>query len=143
MAADQIDQDLDKPTFILCNSNAMFYQQMIHISHTYYLKLFLDRDINVLIWNYRAYGRSSGTPSPENLKGDIITVFKYLREQIGVRGKIGIYGRSLGGIPTSFIARQADMVIIDRSFSSLSQMAIHLFNGTIAEKLLKFGSCGW
>ena len=35
------------------------------------------------------------------------------------------------------------MVIIDRSFSSLSQMAIHLFNGTIAEKLLKFGSCGW
>lgn len=53
-----------RPTFIVCNSNAMFYQQMVHESHSFYLKFFLDRGINVFIWNYRNYGRSKGTPDP-------------------------------------------------------------------------------
>jgi len=30
----------DKPTFILCNPNAMFYQHMINYPHAYYLRFF-------------------------------------------------------------------------------------------------------
>lgn len=46
------------PTFILCNPNAMFYQHMINFPHAYYLRFFLQKNINVMIWNYRGYGRS-------------------------------------------------------------------------------------
>ena len=58
------------PTFILCNPNAMFYQHMINFPHAYYLRFFLQKNINVMIWNYRGYGRSKSysccrnSPSP-------------------------------------------------------------------------------
>ena len=29
--------------------------------------MFLEKGINVFTWNYRAYGRSKGKPTPENL----------------------------------------------------------------------------
>lgn len=34
---------LDMDTFILCNPNAMSYQQMINYPHAYYLKYFLNK----------------------------------------------------------------------------------------------------
>ena len=142
---DEQNMSLDphRPCFIICNSNAMFYQQMVHLSHTYYIKMFLDKNINVFTWNYRAYGRSHGKPTPENLKRDILEIYKYLRERLGMKGKIGIYGRSLGGIPSSFLSNKVDMAIIDRSFCNLSAMARWKYHGTFADYLFKIGSCGW
>jgi len=76
---------------------------MVHASHNFYLKIFLDRGINVLTWNYRGYGKSTGTPSPDSLKADTQKIIDYLRNEIKITGKIGIYGRSLGGIATTHI----------------------------------------
>lgn len=39
-----------------------------------------------------------------NLKSDVDTIYKYMRETLKLRGKIGIFGRSLGGIPASFMS---------------------------------------
>jgi hypothetical protein len=61
---------LDMDTFILCNPNAMSYQQMINYPHAYYLKYFLNKQMNVLVWNYRGYGRTKGSPNPDNLCRD-------------------------------------------------------------------------
>ena len=69
------------------------------MSHTFYLKFFLEKGINVFTWNYRAYGRSKGTPSPDTLKKDIESIYTFMRKDMGIKGKIGVYGRSLGGIP--------------------------------------------
>lgn len=96
---------------------------MVHLSHTYYINMFLNKGINVFTWNYRAYGRSKGNPSPDNLKSDVAEVLKYLRETMKMKGKIGIYGRSLGGIPSSFLSNNVQMAIIDRSFCNLAAMA--------------------
>jgi len=139
---DEID-DKKKPTFIICNSNAMFYQQMCHASHTFYLKFFLDKGVNVFTWNYRAYGRSRGTPTPDSLKTDIEAIYNFMRNEMGITGKIGVYGRSLGGIPASYISAKVDMAIIDRSFSSTSAMAYWKYRGKFAEMLFKVGTCGW
>lgn len=49
---------LEKPTFIMCNPNALLYQQMVSSPNAYWLTFFLRRDINVMCWNYRSYGRS-------------------------------------------------------------------------------------
>lgn len=47
----------------------------------------------------------------------------YLKTKIKITGKIGVYGRSLGGIPSSSISQKVDLAIIDRTFASLSKMA--------------------
>jgi len=78
-----------QPTFILCNPNAMFYQHMINYPHAFYLRFFLQKSINVLIWNYRGYGRShverwfSGNyPSPANIREDADCVLDYLKNNL-------------------------------------------------------------
>jgi hypothetical protein len=116
---------------------------MILASHAFYLKIFLERGINVFTWNYRGYGRSKGSANPDAFKDDIHTVIDYLRNELGLKGKIGIYGRSLGGIPTTWAQDKVDMIIIDRSFSNLNDMAIWKYHGPLASAFLRVFSCGW
>ena len=61
---------IDLDTIIICNPNAMSYQHMINYPHAYYLKYFLSKNMNVLVWNYRGYGRTAGTPEPQHLYYD-------------------------------------------------------------------------
>jgi len=67
----------ERDTFILCNPNAMFYQHMINFPHAFYLRWFLQKGVNVLVWNYRGYGltkarrcihKFKNTPSPDAIK---------------------------------------------------------------------------
>lgn len=46
----------DKPTVILCNPNALSYEQMVNYPHNFWLKYFMNHGSNVVIWNYRGYG---------------------------------------------------------------------------------------
>lgn len=55
---------------------------MVHQSHSFYLKYFLDKGINVIAWNYRGYGQSTGTPSPANLHEDVCAIYDYLRDDM-------------------------------------------------------------
>ena len=141
-----------RPTFIFCNPNAMFYQHMINYPHAFYLRLFLQKGINVLVWNYRGYGLTKArkccltwknTPNPDYFKKDASAILKYLKTQIGVKGKIGVYGRSLGGIAACHLASQVDMIIADRSFGNLYEVAERKFNGESARILYKFATCSW
>ena len=101
---------------------------MVNQPHAFYLKYFLNNEINVLVWNYRGYGRSTNSePTPQALQHDSEAVLKYLKEVIGVRGKIGVYGRSLGGIPTTFLADQVDMVVADRTFCNFKSLSVRKF----------------
>jgi len=54
---------------------------------------------------------------------DIKTIVSHVKNVIGIKGKIGVYGRSLGGIATSAICDHVQMVIIDRSFANLEIVA--------------------
>ena len=143
------EKDFKKlPTFILCNPNAMFYQHMINYPHAYYLRYFLQKNINVVCWNYRGYARSKGAvcrrdPDPENIREDAEAVLKFCRQELGLKGKMGVYGRSLGGIATTHLAQYVDMIIVDRSFSNLYEVAYYKFHGYIATLLFKLGTRGW
>lgn len=130
-------------TFIICNPNAMNYQQTINYPHAYYMKYFLNKQINVLLWNYRGYGRTKGKPSPENICRDIDQVFHFLKTRIGVRGKIGIYGRSLGCIASIHLKNQVDLVIADRGFCDLWTLAYQKFFGRFAQMFMKYATRGW
>ena len=77
---------------------------MVHSSHSFFLNYFQKLEFNVFVWNYRWYGLSTGTPTPSNLKSDIDLILKYLKTDLNILGKIGVYGRSLGGIPSSHLS---------------------------------------
>ena len=66
-----------------------------------------------------------------------------MRNDLGLKGKIGVYGRSLGGIPATYISPKVDMAIIDRSFCNIGAMAYWKYRGSFADWLFKVFSCGW
>ena len=70
-------------------------------------------------------------------------MLSYLRNNIGVKGKIGVYGRSLGGIATTHLTKFVDMTIVDRSFGNLHSVAETKFFGKISVLLFKYATGGW
>lgn len=60
--------------------------------------LFLEGGYNILLLDYRGYGKSSGSPSPKGLNLDIQATINYLGKEYD---NIYIYAQSIGG--TSFL----------------------------------------
>lgn len=60
-----------------------------------------------------------------------------------LKGKIGVYGRSLGGIVTTYLAKDVDMIIADRTFGNFNDISKTKFYSDLATCLFKIGSCGW
>ena len=131
------------PTFLLCNPNAMFYQFMVNQPHAYYLRYFLNKNINVMLWNYRGYGLTKGNPTPANIRRDGEQILRYMRNDMGLTGKMGVYGRSLGGVVTSHLADQVDFIFADRTFSNFEILADRKFYSGLARYLFLMSSGGW
>lgn len=102
---------LDKSTIIMSNPNALIYQWMVTSANAYWLDFFLRRDINVFIWNCRGYGESeqsifSPNYDPNQQKVDAERVMQFLVNRLQVKGQIGVYGRSIGGIAASYLVKR-------------------------------------
>jgi abhydrolase domain-containing protein 13 len=95
---------ISKPTIIVCNPNALFYHHMVNSPNSYWLSFFLKKGVNVVGWNYRGYGHTSGSCNPYNLKSDGESVLNFVLNEIQISGKIGMYGRSLGGVVASHLS---------------------------------------
>ena len=111
----------------MCNPNALFYQQMVNAPNAYWLNFFLKRDINVMCWNYRGYGESTkglfGTITPAHSKRDSECVLAFVVNTLQIQGKIGVYGRSIGGITACHLAQKysdlVEVLICDRTLTEL------------------------
>ena len=57
-----------------------------------------------MAWNYRNYGRSEGSPTPYSSLHDGEAMLKFLVEKLKLTGKIGLFGRSLGGTIATHLA---------------------------------------
>jgi pimeloyl-ACP methyl ester carboxylesterase len=61
--------------------------------------------------------------SPYNIKRDAECILNFLTNDLKLNSKIGVYGRSLGGIATCHLANnfpeKISAMIVDRSFSEL------------------------
>ena len=144
-------QYLSKPTMIMCNPNALYYQQMVTSPNAYWLNFFLKRDINVLCWNYRGYGESSisnlETISPYKCKRDAEYVMAYLVNRLRIKGKIGVYGRSIGGLTACHLANKYNnlvkSLIVDRSFYELSQVPEGKLKGGYTARVFDLLSWKW
>ena len=81
---------------------------------------------NVLLLDYRGYGRSEGTPSESGLYADARAGLRHLREQRGVpTDQTIVFGRSLGGAVAVEVAQDQPFgaVILESTFTSIRDMA--------------------
>ena len=70
-------------------------------------------------------------------------MLRYLKQEMGLKGKFGVYGRSMGGVATCHLSSLVDMVIADRTFSSLEKVIDKKFFGVAAESVYKVAAVGW
>ncbi len=81
---------------------------------------------DLLITDYRSYGKSSGKLSPEGLFQDAESWYNFLLDHYDA-SEIVLYGRSLGtGIATYLASREkANALILETPFYSMSHLAAH------------------
>jgi fermentation-respiration switch protein FrsA (DUF1100 family) len=98
------------------------------------IAIFHRLGLDVLIIDYRGYGRSTGKPSEVGTYRDAQAAWDYLVRERGVApGRIVVFGRSLGGAVGAWLASRlpADetpaAVIIESTFSSGADMARRLY----------------
>ena len=93
----------------------------------YVLHLLRDRmNVSVLVFDYRGYGRSAGTPSEEGVLADARAARSWLAARTNVREKdIVLAGHSLGGgVAVDLAAKDgARGLILESTFSSLPDAA--------------------
>merc|ERR1711981_417999 len=56
-------------------------------------------------WDYKGYGASTGNPTEDNIKSDITTIFKHLKDHYSYSdSQIILYGQSIGTVPAIDLA---------------------------------------
>lgn len=88
------------------------------------LAIFNSIGLNVLIVDYRGYGKSEGSASEQGFYRDAMAAWQYLITQGFKSGDIIIFGRSLGGAVATQLATQVKprALILESTFSSTRDM---------------------
>ena len=87
--------------------------------------------MNLVIFGYRGYGKSQGTPSEEGVMIDGMAMAKYVFEDKGAekyidRENVFLFGRSLGGAVAARVALEKSFpfkgIIIENTFTTLGDL---------------------
>ena len=105
---------------------------------------FIPFGYDVLIYDYRGYGKSSGLRSEKTLHQDAQHIYEELRKD-WTFDQIIIYGRSLGsGLACHLAANNpAQMLILETPFYSLQSMASWRFPVLPTSLLVKYEMLNW
>ena len=109
---------------LVCHGNAG------NISHRLELcAALLQSGLNVLLFDYRGYGRSGGRPSEEGTYLDAEAAYDWLRRRGFVGGNIVAFGESLGGgIATALAIRKPiGGLVLESSFSCIFDLGAEIF----------------
>ena len=108
-----------------------FHGNAGNISHRLQsLRLFHDLGLSVLIFDYRGYGRSEGSPTEAGLYLDARAAWRYLVESEGYAAQdIVFFGRSLGGAVAVELATDhaPGAVILESTFTTLSEVGARAY----------------
>ena len=122
-----VDAGANQPVLLWCHGNAG------NITHrlSNILELY-QRGISVMIFDYRGYGKSTGTPSEQGMYQDALTTYQYVTQEKGINPqRLVLFGRSLGSAIVAEVARQraAAGLILEGAFPSIQSMADHHYLG--------------
>lgn len=125
-----------KVTLLFCHGNAG------NISHRLEsIALFNSLGLNVLIFDYRGYGQSTGKVSEQGFYQDVSAMWQALTGKRGIKAEnIVIFGRSLGAAVASQLATRVKPggVILESAFASVPDMAAQLYPFLPARLLARF-----
>ncbi len=106
---------------LFCHGNAG------NISHRLEsIQQFVSLGFSVLIFDYRGYGKSEGSPDEKGTYKDAMAAHKYVTEVKGFASKdILVFGRSLGGSIAAWLAKETDpgALVVESAFTSVPDIA--------------------
>ncbi|OHD64664.1 MAG: hypothetical protein A2176_10170, partial [Spirochaetes bacterium RBG_13_51_14] len=108
-------------TVLFCHGNGgniSFLIDTIRIIHS--------MGLNVLVFDYRGYGRSGGTPSEEGTYRDVKAAWDYLVSDKKIPApKIILIGRSLGGSIAAWLAQSRSplALVLESTFTKAADVA--------------------
>lgn len=77
---------------------------------------------NVAVFDYRGYGRSTGTPNVDNMKADALAVFDAL--QARYPGRVIVHGQSLGSFMAAHVAQSRPVLgtVLETTATSVTEL---------------------
>jgi fermentation-respiration switch protein FrsA (DUF1100 family) len=105
------------------------------------IAVFHQLGLNILIFDYRGYGASTGKPNEAGTYQDALTAWTYLTERRGIPAKeIVLFGESLGGPIAAWLAvrHPPAALMIYASFTSAPDMAQQLYRFLPARLLVRY-----
>lgn len=114
-----------RPTVIFAHGNGELIDYWPHEMEPY-----RKMGFNVLLPEYRGYGRSAGDPSQDAITEDFIKFYDWLVQREDVdKDRIVFHGRSLGGgaVGQLLVHRPAAALILQSTFTSVSSFASQFF----------------
>ena len=111
-----------KKLIIICGPNGSPYQIF---SRNIHLDIYLKQNIDVLCWNYRGYGFSTGKPNFNNLRNDILEIFDEIKK-FGKYEHFAVHGISIGGLSCCHLAKnrnEIELLVCDRNFGNIDNIA--------------------
>ncbi len=113
------------PTVLIAGGSGISAAAYKHLAASYLIK-----GMNVMMVDYRGYGKSEGSPTSTKIKLDLETAYQYLNSEKHVQNKdLLVHGHCMGGGPASHLAaRRAGVnLILDRSFADYREVARERF----------------
>ncbi len=125
-------------TLLFCHGNAGNVSH--RLQNVYYLS---KTGFQVLLFDYRGYGHSTGQPSEEGLYRDGVAAWDHLvTRSDATKAPRLIFGRSLGGAVAVELATRvkAEGLIIESTFTSIRTLARLMFPLPLPELPVKYDS---
>jgi fermentation-respiration switch protein FrsA (DUF1100 family) len=112
-----------RATVVFCHGNAG------NISHRLdWLRILHGLDLNVLLFDYRGYGESAGSPTEEGSYRDAEAAWAYVTGKRGARpGEVILFGESLGGAVAAQLATRVTpgVLVLHSAFTSVPDLAAY------------------
>lgn len=122
---DNADTNSGAPTVLFFHGNGG------NISHRLpTIELIAGLGANIMLFDYRGYGRSDGVPSEDNMFSDALACYRRLIDTRGTPpDQIILFGRSLGGAVAIELATRVECagLIVESSFTSAKAMGKLMF----------------
>lgn len=108
-----------------------FHGNAGNISHRInYLMMFKRLGYSTLLFDYRGYGQSSGTPSESGMYQDALAAWQYLTATQNIApARIVLFGESLGGAVASWLAarEKPGLLVLASAFTSVPELGAEIY----------------
>jgi pimeloyl-ACP methyl ester carboxylesterase len=120
-----LTQDAAETTVLFFGGNGFYLVQSRG-----YLRALTRPPTDALLWDYRGYGRSGGSPSAKTLRSDALAVYDSLVSRPDVRPEEVIaWGHSLGSFMATHVAQERTVggVVLENPATNVDDWTSHLF----------------